>query len=251
MATYLYCVLPPPRNDEVPAGLVGVGDAPVRSLSFGAPAGMVAWVSTIDEPILRSTGRAVAEQALRHNEVVSAAITSGRTPAPARFGSRFPDDAACIADLDRRSAELFAILERIADSVEMPVLLVPTNRALASAALARPVSGEPAAGKRYLESVRQRTRDQEHQRASADAEAGSLASALAPYLRGEVRSFSSSGVMSVAYLVKNGDVSRFNDALAAFIPSSAFRVLKGEMRAPYSFATPRLDHTGHDSSSRP
>lgn len=251
MATYLYCVLPALGTEEVSSRLVGVGDAPVRSLGFGAEVGMVAWVSTIDEPILRSTGRALAEQALKHNEVVSAALRTGRTPAPVRYGSRFPDDAACIADLLRRSPELSAILGRIADSVEMPVLLVPTNRAPAPPMLATPVSGEPAAGKRYLESVRQRTREQERQRASADVVADCLASALAPYLRGEVRSFSSNGVMSVAYLVKNGDVSLFKDAVAAFIPTRAFRVLEGEMRAPYSFTTPRLDNTGHDSSSRP
>ena len=251
MATYLYCVLQPPRNEEVPSGLTGVGDAPVRSLSFGAASGLVAWVSTVDEGILRSTGRALAEQALKHNEVVSAAWRTGRTPAPARYGSRFLDDAACLADLERRSTELSAILERIADSVEMPVLLVPTTRRVASTGVATPASGEPAAGKRYLESVRQRTRERERHRASADAEAGRLAAAIAPLIRGEVRSVSSDGVMSIAYLVENGNVARFKDALSAFTAMPAFRLLEGEMRAPYSFATPGLDHIGHDSSSRP
>jgi len=251
MATYLYCVLASRRDEELPSGLTGLGDAPVRSLSFGTATEMVAWVSTVDEATLRSKGRALAEQVLRHNAVVNAAWRTGRTPAPARYGSRFGDDAACIADLDRRAADLSAMLERIADCVEMPVLLVPTNRAEAGSAIARPISGEPAAGKRYLEAVRQRTREQERQRASADVEAARLGSALTRYVRGEMRSMSSNGVMSVAYLVKNEDVSSYREVLAAFLPASAFRIVEGEMRAPYSFATSRLDHSGHDSGNRP
>lgn len=250
MATYLYCVLAPRRNEEVPSGLMGMGGAPVRSLSFGARDEMVAWVSSVDDALLRTTGRALAEQALLHNEIVNAAQRTGRTPAPARYGSRFADDDACIADLARRSAELRATLERIANSVEMPVLLVPIRGAPTADRSLRPVSGEAAAGKRYLEAVRQRTREQHERRVVADREADRLGSSLGRYVRSEVRSMVSNGVMSLSYLVKTADVARYRETLAAYVPSSAFRLVEGEMRAPYSFTALGLDRAGHDSGNR-
>lgn len=250
MATHLYCVLAPARTDALPSGLTGIGGAPVRSLSFGTSGEMEAWVSTIDDAALRATGAALAAQALLHNEVVNAALATGRTPAPARYGSNFADDATCIADLHRRSTVLATMLERIADSVEMAVLLVPTSGAAAIEAAARPVSSEPAAGRRYLESVRQRAHAEEQRRASAEAEARRLGSAVGRYIRAEVRSIAGTGVMSVAHLVRNADVTPYRNALAGFLAGGAFRIVMGEARAPYSFADSRLDRTGHDSGSQ-
>jgi len=248
MPTHLYCVLAPARTEALPSGLTGIGGAPVRSLSFGASGAMEAWVSTVDDATVRATGDTLATHALIHNEVVNAALRTGRTPAPARYGSNFSDDVTCVADLDRRSAALAAILERIADSVEMAVLLVPTNR-VAKIEVARPSSSEHAAGRRYLDSVRHRTQEEQRRRASADAEAGQLGSVVGRYIRGEVRSIAPTGVMSVAHLVRNADVTAYRNAVATFVPGGAFRIVPGEARAPYSFADSRLDHTGHDSGS--
>lgn len=250
MATYLYCVLAPARTDAPPSGLTGIAGAPVRSLPFGASGEMEAWVSTVEEATLRVTGRSLATQALLHNEVVNTALHTGRTPAPARYGSNFSDDAACIADLDRRSAALATTLARIADSVEMAVLLVPTSGVIAIGAAARPAFGEPAAGRRYLESLRQRTREEQQRRASADAEATRLRSAVGPYVRGEVRSMRPTGVMSVAHLVRNTDVAAYRSSVAGLPTSGAFRIVMGEARAPYSFADSKLNHIGHDSGNR-
>ena len=60
MATYLYCVLTPPSAKPVPAGLRGIGDAPVRTLTLGNGASLEAWVATIDDALLRATGEALA-----------------------------------------------------------------------------------------------------------------------------------------------------------------------------------------------
>ena len=248
MATHLYCVLAPTGSEAPPAGLTGVGGAPVRFLSFGASSAMEAWVSTVDDETLRATGAALATQALLHNEVVNAALGTGRTPAPARYGSNFSDDAACIADLHRRSALLARILDQITDCVEMSVLLVPTSGARKIEA-ARPASTEPAAGRRYLESVRRQTYEQQERRASANGEAGRLGSVVGRYIRGEVRTIAGTGVMSVAHLVRNADVTLYRNALADFVPDQAFRIVMGEPRAPYSFADSRLDRTGHDSGN--
>ena len=249
MATYLYCVLAPARSRALPSGLTGIAGASVRSLPFGSSGAMEAWVSTLDEATLRATGRALVTQALLHNEVVNAALRTGRTPAPARYGSNFSDDATCIADLDHRSAALEATLARIADSVEIAVLLVPTNGVTPIHAATRPSADEPAAGRRYLESVRHRTRQEQQRRASAEAEAERLGSAVGPYIRAEVRSLAPTGVMSVAHLVRNADVASYRSAVAGFVATGAYRIVVGETRAPYSFADSGLDHIGHDSGN--
>ena len=249
MATHLYCVLAPAKSEALPAGLTGIGGAPVRSLLVGTSDGMEAWVSTVDEASLRATGAALATQALTHNEVVNAALRTGRTPAPARYGSNFSDDAACITDLHRRSALLARMLERIADCVEMAVLIVPASGATTIETAARPASSEPAAGRRYLESVRRRAHAEQERLASADAEAERLDSAVGRYVRGEVRSMAETGVMSVAHLVRTADVTPYRDALSGFVPGRAFRIVMGEVRAPYSFTDSRLDRTGHDSGN--
>ena len=67
--------------------------------------GLEAWVATIEESTLHASGSALAKLAVAHNEVVDAALATGRTPVPARFGSRFDDD-------DALSRRLFRNVER-------------------------------------------------------------------------------------------------------------------------------------------
>jgi gas vesicle protein GvpL/GvpF len=249
MPTYLYCVLAPTSLEALPSGLRGIGGAPVRSLPFGASGELEAWVSSIGDAVLRATGSEVATQALMHNEVVNAALRTGRTPAPTRYGSYFSDDTACIADLDRRSAVLATILGRIADAVEMAVLLVPTSGAMANEAISPPASNEPTAGRRYLESIRRRVHESQRRRAAAEAEAGRLGCTVGRYIRGEARSIAATGMMSLAHLVRNADLAPYRNALAGFVPGGAFRLVIGGPRAPYSFSDSGLDRSGHDSGN--
>src|SRR5512138_3056208 len=125
MPTYLYCVLAPASAEGVPAGLTGIAGSAVRPLTAPGLASLEAWVATINDDALRVSGPELAAQALLHNEIVDAALATGRTPAPARYGSRFPDDAACVADLTHRAPELRTILDHVSGAVEMPTLLVP------------------------------------------------------------------------------------------------------------------------------
>ena len=248
MPTYLYCVLAPASADSVPAGLTGIAGAPIRALTAPALAPLEAWVATIGEDALRVSGSALAAQALRHNEIVNAALATGRTPAPARYGSRFPDDAACVADLTHRTGELRAILDRVAGMVEIPTLLVP--RELASPPLQKPSSALPAAGRRYLESIRARALDEGRRRSAADREAARIRAHVGDLVRDEARTLNGAGVMSIAHLVPAAAVDRHREAMAAFVPEENFRVVIGEPRAPYSFSSrPRSDRSGHDSSS--
>jgi len=247
MLTYLYCVLAPAGAEALPAGLTGIAGGSVRVLT--APGlTLDAWVATIDEDALRVTGQALASQALLHNEIVDAAMATGRTPAPARYGSRFPDDAACVADLTRRADELRAILDRVAGAVEIPTLLVPEK--LRATSIERPSSRDPAAGRQYLEAIRARVADENRRRSAAEREASRLLASLGDLVRDEARTFTAAGVMSIAHLVSRASVDRYRAAVSAFVPAENFRVVKGEPRAPYSFASPSTgDRSGHDSSS--
>jgi hypothetical protein len=248
MATYLYCVLAPPKTDAFPSGLRGIAGAPVRPVVAPARSGIEAWVATIEDSVLRSTGRMLAEQALLHNEVVDAALATGRTPLPARFGSRFRDDAACSSHLEERHAELQAALTRVAGAVEMALLLVPNAERVETAA-DRPRRDEPAAGRRYLEAIRERTQSAERRRATADRLAARIGSAVAPMVRGEARRSDSLGVVSVAHLVDYADLERYRRAVALLSTDNDFRIVVAGPRAPYSFAQESATVVGHDSSS--
>lgn len=248
MSTYLYCVLAPAGAEAVPTGLSGIAGAPVRALTAPGLGSLEAWVATVDEDALRVSGRALAAQALGHNEVVDAALATGRTPAPARYGSRFPDDAACLADLTRRAGELRAILDHVAGTVEIPTLLVPNE--LTKPSIEKPNSSDAAAGRRYLESIRLRITDETRRRSTAEREASRLRASVGDLVRDEAWSFTPAGVMSIAHLVSRGAVDRYREAIATFVPVENFRVVRGEPRAPYSFASPpRGSGNGHDSGS--
>jgi hypothetical protein len=247
MPTYLYCVLAPASAEAVPAGLTGIAGAPIRALTAPGLEPLAAWVATVDDDVLRVSGSTLASQALVHNEIVNAALATGRTPAPARYGSRFPDDATCVADLTRRAGELRSILDHVADAVEVPTLLVPHKLRTTPE---RPRSADPEAGRRYLESIRTRVLDDDRRRLAADREASRLRASIGDLVRDEARSFTAAGVMSIAHLVPTGAVDRYRQAMATFVPGENFRVVIGEPRAPYSFSSlPRGGFTGHDSGS--
>jgi len=248
MPTYLYCVLAPARAESVPAGLTGIAGAPIRALTATGVAPFEAWVATIGEDALRVSGSALATQALLHNEVVNAALATGRTPAPARYGSRFPDDAACVADLMQRAGELRDILDQVAGMVEIPTLLVPQERR--APPIKKPSVRDPAAGRRYLESIRTRVLDEERRRSAAEREAARIRANVGDLVRDEARTFNAAGVLSIAHLVSAGFVDRYRQAMETFVPEENFRVVIGEPRAPYSFSSrPRSDRSGHDSGS--
>ena len=235
MATYLYCILAPARAEALRADLMGIGGATVRSLVVPEAAGLEAWVATIVDARFRVTGDALAKLALLHNEVVDAALATGRTPLPARFATCFADDAACIADLAKRYAELHAGLERVANAVEMAVLLVPTNGSR-PAGDSRPLRNEPSAGRRYLEVVRKRTRNEEQLRIAAEQLAARVTAAVKGIVRGETRVLSPQ-LLSIAHLVGRADLQRYRDTLAGVTPGPQFKILVAGPRAPYSFAT--------------
>ncbi|AHG88476.1 Gas vesicle synthesis GvpLGvpF [Gemmatirosa kalamazoonensis] len=108
MTVLLYGLLAAPADAEPPRG--------VRALDTAAG---VAWVRTLAPA---ETPTPEEQQAALH-----AALQAGRTPLPARPGSRFDDDAALVAALARSADTWRSALERVRDRVEMMVF-VPTER---------------------------------------------------------------------------------------------------------------------------
>ena len=71
---------------SAPEGLAGIDGAGVRDLEA---AGLTAWVSDVSGPVDATVDRLKA-----HDAVCAAAMNTGDTPLPIRFGQTFDDDAA-------------------------------------------------------------------------------------------------------------------------------------------------------------
>ena len=243
--TYLYCVLTPADR---PPSLNGLGGAPVRALRL-ADDTLEAWVATVERTTLRVSGRELAALALAHNEVVSAALGSGRTPLPARFGSLFSDDASCVRTLDARAPQLRAALTRVAGTIEMSVVLASPNLRVGERSALLPARNESSAGRRYLELVRERTRHAEQAQAATEAVVDQLRLAVHAVVLEEARGRATQGITSIAHLLRREDESRYRDAVQCLETPNDVRVVVAGPRAPYSFAGPVALLTGHDSGS--
>jgi Gas vesicle synthesis protein GvpL/GvpF len=249
MASYLYCVLAPPKIEVFPYGLVGVGGTSVRAL-FSTDNRLEAWVGTVEESALRVSGSALAAQALVHNDVVQAALATGRTPVPARYGSTFLDDEACLANVAHRERELTGILDRIGGAVEMSVIITHEDeRDGGRRPTKKPHRDEPAAGRRYLESIRQRLQNVARYRDAAEVSANEVATAVRGIVRGETQAMSSSGVLSIAHLVARKELDSYRRALSQLPRHTGVRLIIAGPRAPYSFVAWGPAVPGHDSGS--
>ena len=246
MVTYLYCVLT--AADGGPS-VVGLGEVPVRALYLGPRGPLELWVATIDEATLQTSGRALGAQALAHNDVVSAALATGRTPIPARFGMHFPDDAACMATLESRAPQLRSTLARLAGTVEMSVILSPSRLRLERQHLSLPTRGEPFAGRRYLETVRARARHDEATMSMYGQLIVDVSRAVRAITRDESGVRTGRGIVSIAHLLRREDESRYRDAVRAVTMPNDVHVIVAGPRAPYNFAGPSALDIGHDSGS--
>ena len=113
MPTYLYCL----RSEmiEPPAGLTGVDGSAVRALEGVT---LVAWVSDVAEKVT-----ATVERVKAHDAVCAAALDSGETPLPIRFGQSFPDDASTMSAISSHEPDLRGRLARVAGCVEFRVIV--------------------------------------------------------------------------------------------------------------------------------
>src|SRR5918992_8341 len=179
MPTYLYCLVPGADGEEsAPATPHGIGGGAVRVLPVGT---MEAWVSTIDESSPPATVEAIRE----HDAVVSAALATGRTPLPARFGQSWPSDASCVASVRQRAGELEPLLRRIAGLVEMTVCTLLPGRPVARRAPGA-AGDEATPGSAYLRQLRARADQERRLRTLLEEVRARVSRTLAPLSRGEV-----------------------------------------------------------------
>lgn len=247
MATYLYCVLPHGEKEQPPTRVLGIDDTPVRVL---AAAGLEAWVSTV----VSATPVATVDTVKQHDRVVSAALATGRTPLPARFGQTWASDAACVASIRERVGELEPLLRRVAGLVEMTVCTLLPGMPPAVAPPV-PASDDTAPGRAYLEGLRARTNRERHLRTALEALRQRVSGALGPLSRGEIAEIRGSEralALSVSYLVERGGEARFRAAVADVARDAAARLVVAGPRAPYSFApTPRQPGRAYVAGSPP
>jgi hypothetical protein len=246
MPTYLYCLMPAEGAVEpAPLSPPGIGGSAVRVLSAGP---LEAWVSTVPDRAPRPTVAAVRE----HDAVVSAALATGRTPLPARFGQSWPSDAACIDSVMRRAPELEPLLRRVAGLVEMTVCTLLPGMPLATN-LSAAARDPTAPGSAYLRQLRARADRARHLRAALEALRARVSQGLGPLSRGEVAEIRGSDealALSVSYLVERGREAHFRRAVDEIAREAAARLVVAGPRAPYSFA-PAPRQAGRADATRP
>jgi hypothetical protein len=232
MPTYLYCVLTRGDGDEPAEGSVrGIADMTVRALPAGT---LEAWVSTIATWTPTPTVDAVKQ----HDSVVAAALATGRTPLPARFGQSWPSDAACVASILDRTAELEPLLRRVAGLVEMTVCTLLPGMPPAVRAPG-PATDDASPGRAYLNELRARADRERHLRVALEALRSRLRAALGPLARDEVAEIRGSDkalALAVSYLVERGGETEFRRAVEEVAHDAAARLVVAGPRAPYSFA---------------
>lgn len=232
MPTYLYCLLTPTAEPESgPPIAHGIGGAAVRVLSAGP---LEAWVSTIGAPPPAATVQAVRE----HDAVVSAALATGRTPLPARFGQIWPSDADCATAVAQRREELESFLHRVAGTVEMTVCTLLPGMPPAPQPFPTPGSPGVKPGTAYMFRLRARADREQHLRAALEALRARVSRALGPISRAEIAEIRGSDealALSVSYLIERGKEAEFRRAVDEASRESAARLVVVGPRAPYSF----------------
>ncbi len=233
MSTHLYCVLPHQMRGSLPAGLSGLAGARVRALPVD---GIVAWVSDVR----RALGVSV-EGVRAHDAVVEAALETGTTPVPARFGQRFKDDDACRAALSSRATSVETLLSTIQGFVEMTLIITPsTRRMLRDLQPVIPEMVDPSAigiGRRYLETLQAREAATGALRSAIDKVANALNAAAKPFVhRAAVHEqLTRLPFRTVSHLIPREAVADYKSAISDVSPDPEFRFLLIGPRAPYSF----------------
>jgi hypothetical protein len=232
MTTHLYCVLPRAIGATVPDGLVGLDGAGVRALDAGS---LTAWVSDVI-----ATGPISIDGVRAHDGVVEAALETGATPIPARYGQRFDSDEACSAALILRSTSIESLLENVEGQVEMTLILTPSTRRIVREL--EPVLPEMfegsgrGPGRRYLDTLRAREAKTNTIRRAMDTLAARIAEAATRFIRRQAmhEQMTQLPLRTMSHLISREVVDQYKEVLGA-VRTGDFRFIVVGPRAPYSF----------------
>ncbi len=237
MSIHLYCVMPQESRAALPPGLSGVAGAKVRALPVEH---LVAWVSDIERGV-----RVSVDGVRAHDAVVEAALGTGTTPVPARFGQRFDDDRACSEALSNYAASVETLLADVQGFFEMTVLITPsTRRMLRDLEPVIPETLEPAAGgagRQYLETLRAREQATGALKRAMDELADRLAQSAEHLVRRWAvhQSATPLPLRTISHLVARKDHAAYRAALETVQSGPELRFLVIGPRAPYSFCALR------------
>jgi len=240
MSTHLYCILPLEMRRSIPPGLSGLAGARVRALPVE---GVVAWVSDVERDV-----RVSVEGVRAHDAVVEAALQTGTTPVPARFGQRFRDDDACRAALSSRATSVESLLATIQGFVEMTLIITPsTRRMLRDLQPVIPEMLEPSlrgAGRQYLETLQAREAATGAVRSAMDNLAGLLNATVESLVQKSAvhEQLTRLPFRTISHLISRDAVADYKRAVADVPADLEFRFLLVGPRAPYSFCA--LGDTG-------
>lgn len=232
MSTHLYCILPPTSLAALPAGLTGIDGATVRSLEVDS---LVAWVSDVQpRPTMISGVR-------DHDNVVEAALATGATPVPARFGQHFADDDACAAGIARQAKPVSTLLAAVQGFVEMTLILAPSTKRMVNElvpVLPEMVDQGTGPGRRYLDALRAREAATGAVRQALDALGKRLSDAVSGLVRSVAvqENLAKMPFRAISHLVERTAVDPYRDAVRGVHPTSDYRFLVVGPRAPYSFS---------------
>ena len=236
MPTYLYCL----RSDggDPPAGLTGVDGAVVHAIEAS---GLVAWVSDVTEKVTATVDRVKA-----HDAVCAAALSSGETPLPVRFGQTFPDDVSAVSEIATREPALRTRLARIAGCVELRIVVTRGGDSVSekpAAETSKSVPGGPHAprepegpGTAFLKRLARQGRADLAREVGCEEARHAIRSTAKSLIVDQQPCESSRGVSFFPVLIRRADVDAFRSALAGTLTLKAIDLSVLGPFAPYSFA---------------
>jgi len=237
MPTYLYCL----RTDraEPPAGLTGVDGAVVHAIHVS---GLIAWVSDIREKVTATVDRVKA-----HDAVCAAALATGETPLPIRFGQTFPDDGSVVSGIAERESVLRSRLARIAGCVELRLVMLGDPQPASEGSTADTDAVDAAwgteaprnpdgPGTAFLKRLARRGRADLAREIGCEEVRHAIRSAAEALIVGQHPCESARGISFFPVLVRRAEVDAFRSAVAETLRIKAIPISVLGPFAPYSFA---------------
>jgi hypothetical protein len=226
-------VLPHEMRGALPPGLSGLAGQRVRTLMVD---GLVAWVSDV------ATLPVSVDGVRAHDAVVEAALDTGTTPVPARFGQRFVSDDACREAIRHRAASVESLLADVQGSVEMTLIITPSTRRMLrdlEPVLPEMFDSETEhPGRRYLDSLRKREALTGAVRSAMDELAQALTRAAGSLVRRAtvLEQVAPLPLRTISHLIAREAIAAYKATVTAVEAGGELRFLLIGPRAPYSFS---------------
>ena len=206
----------------------GVGGTAVRVLRADAVA---AWTETVPDHVIPPA----LERIRAHDAVTAAALATGVTPLPVRFGQTFDSDDACREALRAQASRLTSDLERVQGLVEMRVVVAltvhPAPEAIVDAA---------TPGRAYMQGLMRSRNMEQIVQAAATTVREQISATVRPFVRDEafVVAASPSPILTLSHLIARGDVPGYRGALDDFEPGAGVkRLVTCGPLAPWQFVS--------------